>query len=199
MSIIETRVAPGADSSPSAGSAFPRAIGMCGCGSGSPVMIDRHSDRFCTYSDCCCHALNEDNLRQYSVKWGAAVKFATRYFEMTPNVKSSENPCGKAASDVLKNRTRMGVFAAMTGSDPYGVRIGGIIADPYRICLAYGLDPVISQAVKKLLRSGRKHKDTATDVREAITTLERWEAIRAEDQNDDSRSATHRAGGGVNV
>ncbi len=70
----------------------------------------------------------------------------------------------------------------LPSTDPYQIRIGGVIADPYRICLAYGLDPVIAQAVKKLLRCGRKHKDADQDVREAITTLERWEAIRREDQ-----------------
>ena len=62
--------------------------------------------------------------------------------------------------------------------DPYQVRIGGEIADPYRIAIEYGLDAVLGQALKKLLRSGRKHKDIRTDVRECITTLERWEAIR---------------------
>lgn len=67
-------------------------------------------------------------------------------------------------------------------NDPYNVRIGGIKADPYRIARAYGItDPVIFQALKKLLRAGRKHKDLATDVREAITSLERWEAMNAED------------------
>lgn len=66
-------------------------------------------------------------------------------------------------------------------SDAYKTMIGGAIADPYRIARAYDLDPVIAQAVKKLLRCGRKHKSRATDVREAITTLERWEAMEAED------------------
>ena len=66
--------------------------------------------------------------------------------------------------------------------DPYEITIGGIKADPYRIALAYDLDPVIAQAVKKLLRCGRKHKSKANDIREAITTLERWEQIQAEDE-----------------
>ena len=67
--------------------------------------------------------------------------------------------------------------------DPYAVTIGGVIADPYRIARAFQIsDPVIFQAVKKLLRSGRKHKDLAQDVREAITSLERWEAMNLEDQ-----------------
>ena len=67
-------------------------------------------------------------------------------------------------------------------TDPYEITIGGIKADPYRIALAYDLDPVIAQAVKKLLRCGRKHKSKANDIREAITTLERWEQIQAEDE-----------------
>jgi hypothetical protein len=67
-------------------------------------------------------------------------------------------------------------------SDPYQVKIGGVTADPYRIARAYGItDPVIFQALKKLLRFGRKHKSQAADVREAITSLERWEAMNAED------------------
>ena len=69
----------------------------------------------------------------------------------------------------------------MSGLDTYKTMIGEAIADPYRIARAYDLDPVIAQAVKKLLRCGRKHKSRATDVREAITTLERWEAMEAED------------------
>ena len=69
-------------------------------------------------------------------------------------------------------------------SDPYAVVIGGVLCDPYRIARAYGIkDPVIFQALKKLLRLGRKHKDTAADVREAITSLERWESMNSEDQN----------------
>ena len=67
-------------------------------------------------------------------------------------------------------------------TDPYEITIGGIKADPYRIALAYDLDPVIAQAVKKLLRCGRKHKSKTNDIREAITTLERWEQIQAEDE-----------------
>lgn len=71
--------------------------------------------------------------------------------------------------------------AAALADDPYEVRIGGVLVDPYRIARAFGLDPVIAQAVKKLLRCGRKHKTAAEDVREAITTLERWEAMEKED------------------
>lgn len=67
-------------------------------------------------------------------------------------------------------------------ADPYEIRIGNVRADPYRVARAYGIeDPIIFQALKKLLRFGRKHKDRATDVREAITSLERWEAMNKED------------------
>ena len=67
-------------------------------------------------------------------------------------------------------------------SDPYQVIIGGVRADPYRVARAYDItDPVLFQALKKLLRCGRKHKDMATDIREAITSLERWEAMNRED------------------
>lgn len=72
--------------------------------------------------------------------------------------------------------------------DPYQIRIGGVIVDPYRIAREYDLDPIIAQAVKKLLRCGRKHKTPAQDVREAITTLERWEAMNDEDFNNSVRS-----------
>ncbi len=66
--------------------------------------------------------------------------------------------------------------------DPYQIHIGGVKCDPYRIARAYSInDPVIFQALKKLLRCGRKHKDRATDVREAITSLERWEQMNQED------------------
>ena len=68
--------------------------------------------------------------------------------------------------------------------DCYQIRIGGVIVDPYRIAREYDLDPIIAQAVKKLLRCGRKHKTPAQDVREAITTLERWEAMNDEDFNN---------------
>ena len=69
--------------------------------------------------------------------------------------------------------------------DPYQITIGGVKADPMRIVKAYGItDMGIAQAVKKLLRCGRKHKTKAQDVREAITSLERWEEIESEDGTD---------------
>lgn len=75
-----------------------------------------------------------------------------------------------------------------TMDDTYKTMIGGAIADPYRIARAYDLDPVIAQAVKKLLRCGRKHKSRATDVREAITTLERWEEMESEDSQHNDQA-----------
>ena len=62
--------------------------------------------------------------------------------------------------------------------DPYKVKIGGVVADPYQIAHYYGLnDPILFQALKKILRCGRKHKSKTQDVRDAITSLERWEEI----------------------
>jgi hypothetical protein len=82
-------------------------------------------------------------------------------------------------------------------SDPYKIRIGGVLADPYRIAIAYNLDPIIAQAVKKLLRCGRKHKSPAQDVREAITTLQRWEQIRnGPGSGPDPEGVTRPAAGG---
>jgi hypothetical protein len=65
-----------------------------------------------------------------------------------------------------------------TPDDPYNVQIGGVLADPYLIVQAYGItDMPIAQAIKKLLRCGRKHKTKAQDVEEAITSLQRWKEL----------------------
>ena len=67
--------------------------------------------------------------------------------------------------------------------DPYKVMIGGVLCDPCRIAREFKIeDPVIFQALKKILRLGRKHKSTKEDVREAVTSLERWEAMNLEDE-----------------
>jgi hypothetical protein len=71
-------------------------------------------------------------------------------------------------------------------SDIYKVKIGGVVADPYRIAMAYGLDPILSQGLKKLLRCGRKHKDAKTDIREVITTMERWLEIQDDIEREES-------------
>ena len=64
--------------------------------------------------------------------------------------------------------------------DPYKIRIGGVVADPYRIAIEYGLDPILGQALKKILRCGRKHKSAEEDAKEVITTMERWLEIQRE-------------------
>ena len=77
---------------------------------------------------------------------------------------------------------QLGLQESQDGSDPYKVKIGGVVADPYLIARAYGItDPAIFQAIKKLLRCGRKHKDIETDIREAITSLERWEEMNTKE------------------
>lgn len=55
--------------------------------------------------------------------------------------------------------------------------------DVYRVLELFEvIDPAIQHAVKKLLVSGgRGHKSMATDVQEAIDSLTRWQAMRAED------------------
>lgn len=63
---------------------------------------------------------------------------------------------------------------------PYRVRIGGVLVDPYRIAIAYGLDGVKAAALKKVLRGGRQDKSEEQDVIEAIATLRRWLQIRKE-------------------
>lgn len=65
--------------------------------------------------------------------------------------------------------------------DPYQVHIGGLKADPYRIARAYGLGAAEGQALKKLLRMGRKHKSIIEDCREVITTMERIIEMNEED------------------
>lgn len=65
--------------------------------------------------------------------------------------------------------------------DPYRVRIGEVLADPYRIARAYGLDGAETQALKKLLRMGRKHKSREQDAREVISTMHRILEMDSED------------------
>lgn len=56
--------------------------------------------------------------------------------------------------------------------------------DVYRVLDLFAVtDPCIQHAVKKLLCAGvRGSKPMATDIQEAIDTLERWKSMRAEDQ-----------------
>jgi hypothetical protein len=59
--------------------------------------------------------------------------------------------------------------------DPYKVTIGGVLADPYQIAASYELNnPMLFQALKKILRCGRKHKTIKQDVLEAMSSLQRW-------------------------
>lgn len=55
--------------------------------------------------------------------------------------------------------------------------------DVYRVLSLFGVtDPCLQHAVKKLLvAGGRGHKDIGKDVQEAIDTLTRWQAMRAEE------------------
>lgn len=59
--------------------------------------------------------------------------------------------------------------------------------DVYRVLDLFQVaDPCLQHAIKKLLvAGGRGHKDAAKDVQEAIVSLERWQAMRVE---DDARS-----------
>ena len=64
--------------------------------------------------------------------------------------------------------------------------------DVYRVLdLFHVADPCLQHAVKKLLvAGGRGHKDAEKDVAEAIDALERWQEMRAE---DDDRPEVRRA------
>jgi hypothetical protein len=55
--------------------------------------------------------------------------------------------------------------------------------DVYRVLSLFSVtDPCLQHAAKKLLvAGGRGHKDIAKDVQDAIDTLERWKAMRAEE------------------
>lgn len=69
--------------------------------------------------------------------------------------------------------------------DPYKAHWKGETLDPYIVARIFEIsDPIIFQALKKILRFGRKHKSLACDIREAITSLQRWEEIEALDESD---------------
>lgn len=56
--------------------------------------------------------------------------------------------------------------------------------DVYRVLAMFDVaDPCIQHAIKKLLVAGGRGagKDPATDVQEAIDSLERWKGVRVED------------------
>lgn len=77
-------------------------------------------------------------------------------------------------------------------SDPYEVRIGGVKADPMRIIRAYEIDDMgVQQAIKKLLRLGRKHKTATQDKREAVTSLLRSIEMDEEDSQAELTQQHH--------
>jgi hypothetical protein len=55
--------------------------------------------------------------------------------------------------------------------------------DVYRVLKLWEVtDPSIAHAIKKLLAAGQRGaKDDAKDVKEAIDSLQRWQAMRVED------------------
>lgn len=63
--------------------------------------------------------------------------------------------------------------------DPYNVKIENTRVDPYLVCQLFGItDFPIAEAIKKLLRLGRKHKNKRKDVEEAVLSLQRWLEIQ---------------------
>lgn len=65
--------------------------------------------------------------------------------------------------------------------DPYKVECRFNTLDPYVIDHLFGPFPApVFQALKKLLRFGRKHKSQRRDVEEAISSLQRWLEINEE-------------------
>ncbi len=73
--------------------------------------------------------------------------------------------------------------AALLAFDPYNVPWRGGKLDPYRVVELYRIESMpIAQAIKKLLRCGAKHKSMEADVAEAISSLVRWQEMRAEDK-----------------
>lgn len=65
---------------------------------------------------------------------------------------------------------------------PYAIRVKGVLIDPYRILLAYGItNPAQQHAIKKLLRAGKDHLAWHEDIQEAIDSLKRGLEIHQED------------------
>lgn len=72
--------------------------------------------------------------------------------------------------------------------DPYEVMIGGAKADPYRIGRAFGLGPAEGEALKKILRMGKKHKSRLQDAREVIKTMQRVIEMDLEDEESQKQN-----------
>ena len=64
------------------------------------------------------------------------------------------------------------------------------LIDVYRVIDLWEVkDPCIQHALKKLLVAGKRGaKDEAKDIQEAIDTLERWKAMREEDDGADDEN-----------
>lgn len=66
--------------------------------------------------------------------------------------------------------------------DPYGVVFNGVKLDPYRVADAFQIThPALAQALKKLLRCGAKHKTAEEDVREVMSSCQRFLDMKAEE------------------
>jgi hypothetical protein len=85
---------------------------------------------------------------------------------MTNNIYSRVTTCEVEKSDIIR---------ALKQADD-GLETVSMVCsvDLYDIFRAFDIDPVLVNAVKKSVASGsRGHKDTQTDLREAIAGLER--------------------------
>lgn len=69
--------------------------------------------------------------------------------------------------------------------------------DVYRVLALFGVtDPCIQHAVKKLLvAGGRGEKNKPQDIEEAIASLQRWQAMRTEDEREVAQTIVVGAGG----
>lgn len=68
-------------------------------------------------------------------------------------------------------------------TDPYNVTFHGHKLDPYQIGVLFGIThPALFQILKKVLRSGRKHKDISQDVAEIISSAVRWQEMQEEEE-----------------
>jgi len=64
----------------------------------------------------------------------------------------------------------------------YDYMYKGVRIDPYRIFVEYGIvHPAQQHAIKKLLRAGKSIKSVKEDIKEGISTLERWLDMLEED------------------
>ncbi len=62
----------------------------------------------------------------------------------------------------------------------------GVKIDIYRVLYIFGIThPAQQHAIKKLLRAGKGHKDLERDIAETIETLERWQAMLAEEREEE--------------